>query len=199
MIYCSVKYCYQRYILLGLILPCSLLSEIYSSWSYSSMLSLIRDIFFLVLFFHALSYQRYILLGLILLILGCSSYSLLFFLLFACSSCFLLCIFLLFFTVLFILWCSSYSLLFFLFFAVSSIIRDSFFFHLFSFLIIICMFPFLAELDCTWNYSLLFSVCRTSLAGFFSTFWHHELTTRMITYLYINLACLSVCLFVCIQ
>ena len=54
---------YQRWILLGLILPCSLLSEIYSSWSFSSMFSLIRDIFLFVLFFHVLSYQRWILLG----------------------------------------------------------------------------------------------------------------------------------------
>ena len=53
----------SRWILLDLFLPCSLLSKMDSSWSYSSMFSLIRDIFLFVLFFHVLSYQRWILLG----------------------------------------------------------------------------------------------------------------------------------------
>ena len=57
---------YQRWILLGLILPCSLLSKMDSSWSYSSLFSLIQDGFLLVLFFPVLSYQRWILLSLIL-------------------------------------------------------------------------------------------------------------------------------------
>ena len=63
---------YQRWILLGLILSCSLLSKMDSSWSYSSlysllskidsfwsyssMFSLIMDVFLLVLFFPVLSF-----------------------------------------------------------------------------------------------------------------------------------------------
>ena len=209
---------YQRWILLGLILPCSLFSEIYSAWSFSSMLFLIKDGFFLVLFFHvllmfALSRENsshililcmfFLFFAVLLftymffLFFASSSYALLIFLflhvlLILCWSSYFLLIFL-FLHVLLFLCCSSCSLLFLVFFSVLFILC-CFFHYLRSFFLPLtpCFYfyylhvSFLAELDCTRNYSLLFSLCRTFWRAFFSLFWHHELTTRMITYIYLS-------------